>query len=99
MTLIKFFAAALFLTVTTTLTTTAQKKGTRTTRPARPAAAAPASGVRLTADDMTLVISGLELPPEAVGALQSDAGERKSFARDIRQMLAASLGSALRCAV
>jgi parvulin-like peptidyl-prolyl isomerase len=91
LTLIKFFAAALFLTVTATLTTTAQKKGTRpAARPARPAAAAPASGVRLTADDMTLVIAGLELPPEAVGALQSDAGERKSFARDIRQMLAAA---------
>ncbi|HEX6185469.1 MAG TPA: peptidylprolyl isomerase [Pyrinomonadaceae bacterium] len=90
MTLVKFFAAALFLTVTTTLTTTAQKKGTRTPRTARPAAAAPAPGVRLTADDMTLVIIGLELPPEAVGSLQSDAAERKSFARDIRQMLAAA---------
>jgi parvulin-like peptidyl-prolyl isomerase len=90
LTLVKFFAAALFIIITTTLTTTAQKKGARTTRPARPAAASPASGVRLTAEDMSLVIVGLELPPEAVGSLQSDVEERKSFARDIRQMIAAA---------
>jgi hypothetical protein len=88
--LVKFFAAALFVIVTTTLTTTAQRKGTRTARTARPAAAAPAPGVRLTANDMTLVVVGLELPPQAVASLESDAAERKSFARDIRQMLAAA---------
>ena len=90
MTFRNFLAAALFVIVTTTLATTAQKKGTRPARPARPAAAATAPGVRLTAEDMTLVVAGLELPPEAVGSLESDAAERKSFARDIRQMLAAA---------
>ena len=88
----KFLAAALFIIVTTTLTTTAQKKGTPRPRTSRPTttAAAPTSGVRLTAADMTLVVAGLELPPEAVASLEADAGERKSFARDIRQMVAAA---------
>jgi hypothetical protein len=85
----KFLAAALFITVTTTFSI-AQTRGTRTTRSTRPAPTTAAPGVRLTAEDMTLVVSGLELPPEAVGSLQSDAAERKSFARDIRQMLAAA---------
>jgi parvulin-like peptidyl-prolyl isomerase len=39
---------------------------------------------------MTLVVVGLELPPEAVAQLQTSPEERKSFARDIRQMLAAA---------
>jgi parvulin-like peptidyl-prolyl isomerase len=70
----------------------------QTTRP-RPAASS--SGVQLTAEDMALVISGLEMPPEVVATLESDASERKRFARDMRQMLAVaeeakSLGYAAR---
>jgi parvulin-like peptidyl-prolyl isomerase len=57
----------------------------QTTR-TRPAASAP--GVQLSAEDMALVVSGLELPPDAVSTLESDPEERKKFARDLRQMLA-----------
>ena len=96
MTLRKFLAAALFALVVTTLNN-AQTKGTRTVRPsrapsgaaARPATAA-ASGVRLTAADMALVVGDLGLPPEAVKRLETDAAERRRFARDVRQMLAAA---------
>lgn len=56
----------------------------------RPAAQPAATGLQLTADDMALVVAGLELPPEALSKLASDPQERRSFARDIRHMLAAS---------
>lgn len=81
-------------------------------RPAAPTAARPASppptkmatqaaGVQLTAEDMALVVAGLELPPESLAKLAGDAQERRNFARDIRHMLAAaeearSLGYAAR---
>jgi len=39
---------------------------------------------------MALIVESLDLPPEAVSKLAGDARERKDFARDIRQMLAAS---------
>jgi len=39
---------------------------------------------------MTLIVDALELPPEAISKLSSDATERKDFARDIREMLAAA---------
>jgi parvulin-like peptidyl-prolyl isomerase len=45
-------------------------------------------GVNLSASDMTLVVEGLALPPEARAQLATDADERKAFAIDIRQMLA-----------
>ncbi|HJQ32625.1 MAG TPA: peptidylprolyl isomerase [Pyrinomonadaceae bacterium] len=81
------------------LAANAQTKPTRKTtprapaqRPASPTAArttpAAQAGVNLSASDMTLVIEGLELPPEARAELDSSADERKAFARDIRQMLA-----------
>jgi parvulin-like peptidyl-prolyl isomerase len=54
------------------------------------ASAPPTAGVQITGEDMTLIVEGLELPPEAASSLASDAKERKNFARDIRQMLAAS---------
>jgi parvulin-like peptidyl-prolyl isomerase len=57
---------------------------------AKPAAPPAAAGVQLGADDMALIIAGLDLPPEATSRLTNDAGERKDFARDIRRMLAAS---------
>ncbi|HZT60430.1 MAG TPA: peptidylprolyl isomerase [Pyrinomonadaceae bacterium] len=56
----------------------------------RAATPAPAAGVNITAEDMTLIIDGLDLPPEVVSKLSSDATERKNFARDIREMLAAA---------
>ncbi|MGB8507118.1 MAG: peptidylprolyl isomerase [Pyrinomonadaceae bacterium] len=59
--------------------------------PARPAAAqrpAQQSGVNISAQDMGLIVDGLGLPAEALSQLISDAGERKAFAHDIRQMLA-----------
>ena len=78
---------------------------TRTTRkaPARPAAgaakrpaagatraAAPPSASNITAADMPLIIEGLGFPPEARARLAANAQERKSFATDIRRMLAAA---------
>ena len=98
MNLSKFLAATLITLVATTLSS-AQTKGTRTARPQRTPAAAPARsaaapastvGVRLTPADMALVVSSLELPPEAVSKLEADAAERKRFAQDVRQMLAAA---------
>ena len=78
----KFLAAALFALITQAAV------HAQTTRP-RPAPAA-APGVQLTAEDMALVVRSLELPPEAVAALEKDAAERKRFAGDIRQMVAAA---------
>lgn len=96
MTLRKFLAATLVTLVAITLSN-AQTKGTRTARPQRTPAAAPArpapaatNGVRLTPADMALVVGSLELPPEAVSRLEADAAERKRFAHDLRQMLAAA---------
>jgi parvulin-like peptidyl-prolyl isomerase len=96
LTVSKFLAATLITLVATTLNN-AQTKGTRTARPQRTPAAASArpapaatNGVRLTAADMALVVSGLELPPAAVSKLEADAAERKRFAHDVRQMLAAA---------
>jgi parvulin-like peptidyl-prolyl isomerase len=59
--------------------------GQRTAAPAAPAAQ---GAINLTARDMSLVVEGLNLPPEARGELASSPEERKTFARDIRQMLA-----------
>ena len=47
-----------------------------------------AAGINITASDMTLIVGGL--PPEVVSNLKGDAQERRKFARDIRQMLAAA---------
>lgn len=53
-----------------------------------PAAATAAAPIRLTAQDMALVVDGLGFPPEVRAQLSANAEERKAFARDIRQMLA-----------
>ena len=80
-------AVALFLPATLS----AQRTPPRRSRtPARPSAAKPSAQVgvvRLTPEDMTLLIEGLNLPAELHSRLVSDAAERKSFAKDIRQML------------
>jgi parvulin-like peptidyl-prolyl isomerase len=76
----------------------AQTRRTRRTPAARPAArrnapvAAPVAGgrVNLTADDMALLVTGLDFQPEIIDELASSAEERKSFAQDIRRMLAAA---------
>lgn len=49
---------------------------------------APAASVRLTPQDMALVIDGLGFPAEVRAQLSANADERKEFARDLRQMLA-----------
>ena len=59
-----------------------QRAGARTT-PAR-------GGINLTAADMALVVEGLDLPPQVRAQLAASAEERKSFADDVRQMLATS---------
>lgn len=64
--------------------------------PARPAAgaakpaSAAASSLNINAADMALIIEGLGFPPEARARLAGNAEERKSFASDIRRMLAAA---------
>lgn len=55
-----------------------------------PSTAAAAAGVRLTPQDMALVIDGLGFPAEVRAQLSANADERKAFARDVRQMLAAA---------
>ncbi|HVF54910.1 MAG TPA: peptidylprolyl isomerase [Pyrinomonadaceae bacterium] len=58
-------------------------------RPAPPVRVAAASGpVNLSAQDMALIVDGLGFPPEIRARLASDEEERKSFAKDIQQMLA-----------
>jgi parvulin-like peptidyl-prolyl isomerase len=53
----------------------------------RPVAAQPRVGVTLTAQDMSLLVVGLDLPADARALLASSADERKNFAREMRQML------------
>lgn len=90
------FRKIVLTTLAAALPFTAQAQ-TRATRraPARPAAkraaaTAPraAAGVNITAADMVLVVEGLGLPPEMRAQLAGSAEERKTFADDIRQMLA-----------
>ncbi|MFL6331745.1 MAG: peptidylprolyl isomerase [Pyrinomonadaceae bacterium] len=80
--------------VTLPFTTQAQTRTTRRAK-ARLAANAPrattaAGGINITAADMSLLIEGLGFPPEARDQLTESAKERKSFATDIRRMLAAA---------
>jgi parvulin-like peptidyl-prolyl isomerase len=81
------------------LTSIAQKRTTRRA-PARTAAgaaqrpkanspgAAAQSGVNISAADMALVVEGIGFPEEVRAQLASSPEERKSFAKDIREMLA-----------
>ncbi|HKG12164.1 MAG TPA: peptidylprolyl isomerase [Pyrinomonadaceae bacterium] len=73
---------------TRTRRTPAAKPSVRRAAPA--AAKPPAGGVSLTAEDMSLLIEGLKFPPEVTAELAANAEERRSFARDIRRMLAAA---------
>ncbi|MFL6285050.1 MAG: peptidylprolyl isomerase [Pyrinomonadaceae bacterium] len=76
----------------------AQTRRTRRTPAARPPARrnapvdAPVAGghVNLTADDMSLIVGGLNFQPEVIDELASNAEDRKSFAQDLRRMLAAA---------
>jgi parvulin-like peptidyl-prolyl isomerase len=88
----KILLASLFA-LTVPALAQAQQQRARPATPARtdrPVAQSAGAGMQLTADDMALVVAGLELPPEALSKLASDPQERRSFARDIRHMLAAS---------
>lgn len=55
---------------------------------AKRATPAPPAVIRLTPLDMALVIDGLGFPSEVRAQLAASPEERKSFARDLRQMLA-----------
>ncbi len=55
-----------------------------------PTPAPAAAAVRLTPQDMALVIDGLGFPAEVRAQLSANADERRAFARDVRQMLAAA---------
>ena len=86
-----YLLAASFVALFLPATLSAQRKPSRTSRPAaRPPGVKPAApaGVGLTPQDMTLVVEGLNLPADVLARLVSDPEERKSFAKDIRQMLA-----------
>jgi parvulin-like peptidyl-prolyl isomerase len=96
----KFLAASLWALIIPAIVF-AQTTRTRPGNTAQRRGTASVSVVQLSAEDMALVIRGLELPPEAVSTLESDPAERQKFARDIRQMLALadearSLGYAVR---
>ena len=67
----------------------AQRPRPKSAAPAPPAAAS-AVGIRLTPQDMALVVDGFGFPPEVRAQLSANADERKAFARDLRQMLAAA---------
>lgn len=54
-----------------------------------PAAKPAAVGVRLTAEDMSLLIEGLNFQPEIMNELATKPEERKAFAVDVRRLLAA----------
>jgi len=88
----KILLASLFALTVPALAQAQQHRAgpTAPARTNRPAAQPAAAGLQLNADDMALVVAGLELPPEALSKLASDPQERRSFARDIRHMLAAS---------
>jgi len=57
---------------------------------ARPSSVPAQGGVNLTPQDMTLVVATYDFPPDVRIQLATNAEERKNFARDIRQMLAAA---------
>lgn len=75
----KGFLATLFL-LTLPATTFPQR--------ARPKATPAQSGVNLTPQDMSLIIVGLDFPPDVRAQLAANAEERKAFAQDVRRMLA-----------
>lgn len=56
----------------------------------RKAPAPSTGGVTLTAEDMGLLVEGLNFRPDVIAELSSNAEERKAFAIDIRRMLAAA---------
>lgn len=55
-----------------------------------PAAATPNGQSNLTAADMSLIVEGLNFEPQIQSELASSAESRKSFATDVRHMLAAA---------
>ena len=55
-----------------------------------PAAATPNGQYNITAADMSLIVEGLNFDPRILSELSSSAEERKSFATDVRHMLAAA---------
>ncbi|MET0649651.1 MAG: hypothetical protein ABW208_23815, partial [Pyrinomonadaceae bacterium] len=78
------------------ITAQAQTRPARRTpaRPAagaakRPAATAP-SALNLTAADMALVVEGVDFDPRVRAQLAASADERRTFATDVRRMLAAA---------
>ncbi|HEX5708101.1 MAG TPA: peptidylprolyl isomerase [Pyrinomonadaceae bacterium] len=75
----KYTLAALLIPLTLSSTLLAQTK---------PRPAGPTRHTALTADDMALLVEGLEMPPSVVAQLASSAEERKRFARDLREMIA-----------
>lgn len=81
MALFKSTLAALLVSLTLSADSLAQ------TQTRRPAPAQP-RGVMLTAEDVKLLVEALEFPPQAVAQLTASAEERKTLARDLREMLA-----------
>ncbi|HYN84427.1 MAG TPA: peptidylprolyl isomerase, partial [Pyrinomonadaceae bacterium] len=78
------FKSTLALLLVSLTLSTASPAQTQTRRPAP----AQARSVSLTADDVALLVEALEIPPQAVAQLATSADERKSLARDLRDMLA-----------
>jgi len=54
----------------------------------QPSKPVPGGSINLSAEDMTLVVDGLQFPPQVRAQLASSESERRVFAKDIREMLA-----------
>ena len=76
----KLFLATLSALLLLPLASHAQKTAPRGRTQQQPA-------VNLTAQDMALVVEGLGFPPQVVAQLAGSAEERRTFAKDIREML------------
>jgi parvulin-like peptidyl-prolyl isomerase len=95
----RFFAAAALVVALLPAAEIIAQRTTRRTQPRRTQTPRPSTtprtttapqqqGVRLTAEDMSLIVDGLGFPPQIRAQLTNDASERKAFAKDIQQMLA-----------
>lgn len=77
----KYLLAALFVLIPSVAI--AQQRTRNAAPPQR-------AGIVITAQDLALVVDGLNLPPQVRARLAESADERRAFARDLKQMLATS---------
>ncbi|HEX8852095.1 MAG TPA: peptidylprolyl isomerase, partial [Pyrinomonadaceae bacterium] len=87
-------SAALVVALLSATEISAQRRPARRPQPRtqtpRTTPAPQQQGIRLTPEDMAMIVDGLGFPPQVRAQLAGDANERKAFAKDIQQMLATS---------